>query len=320
VGASTRLFGARLDNPQPQSMPVLVNHPAQSAAPINSWSSALFGVPFMAAGIAIGLVALDVISVRKHAPDWLIGFFGALFFFAGLFFFVHGLRDVARKAAWRHEAAQRPNEPWLYDFDWHVEGIVFSAFDDMVKQLVAALIWTGILVPFAWVGTDVQGAWPFLVAVGIFGFCGLVLWFRWGMTLLDLLRFGNSYLRYESFPFSPGGTLRAHLRAPQQVCAIDELTLTLRCVQEKYVTTGSGKNRSANVACYELYKDVSTFNRDLLTGLAGGDIPVEFRLPYDEPVTTLAARPPVYWEIEAKGKAGGVDYRASFLVPVYKAS
>ena len=119
------------------------------------------------------------------------------------------------------------------------------------------MIWTAFLVPFGWVGLNVRGAWPFLVAVGIFGLCGLIFWVRWSSMLLDLLRYGNSFLTYESFPFSLGGTLRARLRSPHHVSAIHELTLTLRCVQDKYVTTGTGENRSSSVVCYELYKDVA---------------------------------------------------------------
>jgi hypothetical protein len=190
----------------------------------------------------------------------------------------------------------------------------------MLKRLLAALLWNAFLAPFAWIGAHERGAWPFLAAAAVFGLIGLVFWYRWVAMLLDLLRYGNSFLAYDSFPYSLGGTLRARLRSPHHVSAIDELTLTLRCVQEEYVTTGSGQNRSTNVVCYELYRDVSTLNRDQLTGLAGNDISMEFRLPSDQPATTLAATPPTYWEIEAKGKARGADYEATFLVPVYKTS
>jgi hypothetical protein len=57
-----------------------------------------------------------------------------------------------------------------------------------------------------------------------------------------------------------------------------------------------------------------------LTGFASGDIPIEFRVPPDQPTTTLVATPPTYWEIEANGKARGTGYQAFFLVPVYKTS
>jgi hypothetical protein len=60
----------------------------------------------------------------------------------------------------------------------------------------------------------------------ILGLFGLMFWYRWAPMLLDL-RYGNSFLTYESFPFSLGGTLRARLRSPR-ISAIGELTLTLR--------------------------------------------------------------------------------------------
>ncbi len=296
---------------------MLPNHANQSVTAIDGWKSALFSIPFLAIGIFTGWIATNGNPVGKHEPVWLIGAFGAMFFFGGLFFFVHGLLGIARKSVWRREAAQYPGEPWRYDFHWHREGIAFSAFDDMIKRLLSALLWNAFLVPFAWIGAKEKGAWPFLVGAGIFGLLGLIFWYRWAARLFDLLRYGNSFLAYDSFPYSRGGSLRARLRSPHHISAIDELTLTLRCVQEKYVTTGTGRDRTTNVVCYELYQDTSTLTRDQLTGLAGNDISMEFRLPSDQPATTLAATPPTYWEIEAKGKARGADYEATFLVPVY---
>lgn len=306
--------------PDMQGHAILLNHRTQSATTINGWGSAVFGLPFLAAGTFLGTMALRSNRGPKGMPVWMIEIIAGMFFFGGAFFFIHGLRGVARKAAYRREAAQRPSEPWLYDFHWHREGISFSAFDDMLERLLAAMVWTTFLVPFAWVGMNVRGAWPFLAAVIIFGLAGLIFWFRWAQMLLDLLRYGNSFLAYESLPYALGGTLRARLRSPHHVSLIDELTLTLRCVQEKYVTSGTGQNRTTSVVCYELYKDVLTYTRDRLDGLAGNDIPIEFRLPNDEPATNLAATPPFYWEIEAKGAARGVSYQAVFLVPVYKVS
>jgi hypothetical protein len=315
---ATDFYAPPLDNPQ-HSEPLL-NHPAQSIAPINGWGSVLFGLPFLASGFFIEFAALHKFNTTQHAPAWLTGFIGAMFGLPGLFLFVHGVHDLARKGAYRRHAAERPNEVWLYDFHWRREGFTFSAFEAMLGRLVGALVWTAFLVPFGWVGMNAKGAWPFLVAVGIFGLLGLVFWYRWAAMLFDLLRYGNSFLAFESFPFALGGTLRARLRVPHHLSAIDELTLTLRCIQEKYVTTGTGQNRSTKVVCYEIYSDVATFDRDRLTGLAGGDIPVEFKLPSDQPQTTLAATPPIYWEIQANGKARGADYEAYFLVPVYKVS
>jgi hypothetical protein len=298
----------------------LANHRTVSATAIDGWSSALFGVPFATAGIFMALVALNRIHPQKHAPDWVIGIIAGMFFFGGVFFVVHGICGVIDNAAWRREAAVHPNQPWLYDYRWRREGIAFSAFDDMVKRLLAAIVWTTFLLPFAWVGLTQRGAWPFLAAVGIFGLLGLIFWYRWAQMLFDFLRYGNSFLTYNEFPFALGGVLRARLRVANHVSAIDELILTFRCVEEKYVTVNTGRDRETRVVCYELYAESATFDRDRLNGLLAGEIPVEFRIPPDQPGTTLVATPPTYWEIEAKGKASGADYQAYFMVPVYKIS
>jgi hypothetical protein len=310
------------------SAQVLLNHRAQSSTTINGWPAVVFGVPFMGVGAFIGWMMLHATpathpahhAAAKNAPEWLGPAFAGMFFLAGAFVFVHGIRGVIRKAIWRRESAERPNEPWLTDHHWRREGIAFSAFDDMFKRLFAALLWTAFLVPFGWVGWTQRGAWPFLVAVGIFGLLGLIFWVRWAQMLFDFLRYGNSFLTYDQFPYSLGGTFNARLRVPHHVSALDELTLTLRCVQEKYVTTGTGQNRTSSVVCYELYGESITLGRDRLNGLVVGEVPVEFKVPSDQPATTLISTPPTYWELEAKGKARGAGYEAVFLVPVYKTS
>jgi hypothetical protein len=299
------------------SAKVLNDHRAQSSTTIDGWAAVLFGVPFMAVGVAVAYMIPHAAARSKHAPDWIIYAIAGMFFCAGLFVFAHGIHGVVRKAAYAREAAARPNEPWLYDYRWRREGIAFSAFDDMLKRLFAALFWTSFLVPFAWIG--MHGAWPFLVAVGIFGLLGLIFWYRWAQMLFDFVRYGNSYFTYDEFPFALGGTVRGRLRVPRHIQSIDELTLTLRCVKEQYVTTGTGENRTSKVVSYQLYGESVTLQRDRLNGLIAGELPVEFKVPADQPTTTLIATPPTYWELEAKGKSpSGANYEAVFLVPVYK--
>lgn len=321
TNSARQLFESRINpDASPGPPPILENHPARSATTIDGWKSALFGLPFLAAGVFIGLAALGAVSGKKNAPDWLIGIIGAMFFSAGAFLAIHGVLGALRKSRYLRAAAQAPGQPWLYDFHWRQEGITFSAFNAMVGGLVAALIWSIFLVPFFWIGLSHRGAWLFTVVASIFALFGLIFWYRWAQMLADLLFHGNSYLSYDSFPYFLGGNFRARLRAPNHVADIGALTLTLRCVQEKYVTSGTGDNRTSRVLCFELYKDATTLTNDRLAGYAGAEIPIEFRLPTDQPTTSLASTPPTYWEIEARGQSGTISYEAYFLIPVYKAT
>lgn len=298
--------------------PALPNYPAQSVTTIDGSSAALFGLPFLAAGIFLGLMAFNVIQAHRHGPAGILVLTGAIFFSAGLFLFLHGVRGIIRKSVYKREAAETPGEPWLFDFHWQREGIKFSAFNAMVGRLVGALVWNLFLVPFFWIGYTQRGAWLFFGLASLFAVLGIFFWVRWAQMLADLLRYGNSFLAYDEFPYFLGGTLRARLRAPRHLGLINSLTLTLRCVQERYITTGSGSDRSSRVVCYELYKDAVTLDQQRLGNYEGAEIPVEFRLPADKLPTTLAATPPTYWQIEARGEAHGADYEAYFLVPVYQ--
>ena len=311
-------FAQRMLGSGPGLPPVLLNHPAQSVTTIDGGKSALFGLPFFIAGLAMSAGGLNYIHARKHGPDWVILIFGATFFLAGSFLIVHGIRGMIRKSVYLREAAQFPGQPWLFDFHWDKQGVSFSAFNAMLGRLLSAILWNTFLVPFFWIGITQRGAWVFAIFAGLFALIGLIFWIRWAQMLADLLRYGNSFLAYDEFPYFLGCTLRARLRAPNHLPAIDTLTLTLRCVQERYVTTGSSNNRSTQVVCYELYKDVATLDRDSLGSLQGADIPIEFALPAGKQSTLLAEPPPTYWEIEARGSAKGADYQAYFLVPVYK--
>jgi hypothetical protein len=173
-----------------------------------------------------------------------------------VFLFVHGVLGLIRQATHEREATQFPGQPWYSDYRWHNEGFAFSAFNAMLNRLLAALVWSAFFAPFFWIGLHERGlARIFLVTSILFSFLPMIFWYRWGQMLADLLRYGNSFLNYGQFPYFLGGTLRDRWRAPQHVSELDELSFTLRCVQEKYVTTGSGNNRKTELVCYELYKD-----------------------------------------------------------------
>ena len=304
--------------PANSSERVLVNHPTQSATAIDGWKSILFGSPFLAAGVFIEAAALNYVGGAKHAPDWLIGLIGFFFFAAGAFLIIHGLRGVIRKTKYDREARQVPSQLWLCDYHWHREGFAFSAFNSMLQRFVAAVVWNAFLTPFFWIGLTQRGAWFFAIVAGLFALIGLVFWYRWGQMLAELLRYGDTFLDYNTFPFFLGSSVSARFRAPNHLADIDELTLTLRCVQERYITSGSGDNRSTNVVCFELYADSKTFSRGQLAAYSNQSIPIEFTLPDSQLTTSLASTPPTYWEVEANGKSSRVNLQAFFLVPVYK--
>ena len=69
---------------------------------------------------------------------------------------------------------------------------------------------------------------------------------------------------------------------------------------------------------YELWSD--TFEVEGPGEHRRGDagVPVTFLLPPSKDLSTsLSERPPRYWELKVEADTPGVDYEATFLVPVY---
>ena len=305
----------------PGEPPILTNHPTQSVTAIDGWKSVLFGLPFLIPGIVVVASALRGLPTRNHAPMWLAGLLGSFFVLAGAFLVIHGLRGVARRAAYNRQVAADPGQPWLADYPWQRQGIAFSAFNAMLSRLLQVAVWYAFLTPFFWIGWTQHGlARVFLLGAVFFALIGIYWGMLWLRMVGNLLRYGNSFLAFDSFPYFLGSPLQARLRATKHFDVLEELTVTLRCVQEKYVTRGTGDNQRTEVVCYLLYEDMATFTREQLAGASSSYLPISFRLPENQPVTRLADTPPIYWEIEALGKAKGTKYQAYFLLPVYGAS
>jgi len=298
------------------AFPVLRNHRTQTEVPISGWKSVFWGLPFGFAGTLIALTALNEITVRHPAPDWLMWAASGLFLGGGSVYVIHGLGDLRRRADWQRSAAARPGKPWLADYPWQHEGIGFSEGDEMLGRLLAALSWTLILWLFAWVGILNPDGWPIWAALCLFSVCCLMLWARWAVGIVQLIRYGDGSLSYGDFPFRLGGSLQATLRVPRRLCGMYELTIALRCVQERFVPSRDG--RTVTIVCYERYRNAIQLNAGQLAGVGQSGIPLEFQVPERQPSTNLSATPATYWEIEVNGKARGRGYDAIFLVPIYK--
>jgi hypothetical protein len=315
------LSAQRYAGAKPSAVP-LTDHPTQSVTPIDGYKSILFSLPFLICGLFVIYASLHVSNVhsRNRAPVWLVVLIGSIFALSGLFFAAHGIHGLVRRALYNRDAHQNPGQPWLFDFQWQKDGASFSAFRAMLARFAAVLAWYVFLVPFFYIGATVRGGFMFLAVAGLFALCGIYFWHRWAQMVGELFRYGNSFLAYDQFPFFLGGALRVRLRAPAHIDSLTSLTFTFRCIEERYVTSGYRGQRSTTVVCYELYQDAITLEGDRLANYAGGEIPIEFRVPADKPSTSLSDTPPTYWEIQVRGQSASVNYDAFFLVPVYKST
>jgi hypothetical protein len=289
---------------------------SRAGTTIHTGCAILFGIPFLGMGSFLILSGTRVIDLPgdSDAPLGLVGGMGLLFAFAGFLIVLHGIRGLFRAAGVRRRKRERPHEPWYWDHPWNAEGESTGGFGEQVKGLFGLGLFALFLAPFNWIGyTTRDGIW--IAVVGLFD---LILVASLGAFIYQFARwvqYGGSRLRFAAFPFFLGGPFEAYLEGAHRLRSFRSLAITLRCVEETYERQG----RSTNVVCYQIYEDREQWTAATSPAGDASDLRIVFSLPVEKELATrLAQAPPRYWELELAADTPGIDYKATFLVPVYK--
>lgn len=180
---------------------------------------------------------------------------------------------------------------------------------------MVALLWNALTVPalLALPSELKKGNYAILVIL-LFAFVGVVLIGLMVYTVVQYLRYGESVLQLATVPGGLGGVLGGAVRTRVVIESPEDVALTLRC--SRLITTGSGKNRrTSRKVVWEQTRHGTELLRDE-QGLTA--IPVEFNIPYDCPETDDSDPDNrVEWDLDVHADVPGVDFQASFAVPVF---
>jgi hypothetical protein len=138
---------------------------------------------------------------------------------------------------------------------------------------------------------------------------GLLVWAV--RATLRYRRYGSSRFDLATRPAIVGHVLEGTVRTPSDLRPPEGYHVVLSCIRRE--TTGSGKNRSTTERV--LWQD----ERRTMGGAAR--LPVAFAIPHDVlPCDPGSAGDPVLWRLAVTGEVPGVDYSATFEVPVFRTS
>jgi hypothetical protein len=310
----------------------LSGHASRGGMSIGGIPAILFGTPFVAIGVGILLVLGGVVGSYDpsgDAPRLVIAPMASVFAAAGLWLWIHGVTSKIRGARTNRLKARHPNEPWMWDHRWNPQGEKTRELRGAFGASVFIVFMGFFLVPFNWwafdlsfLGLESKGSEQFnpilILIVGVFDLLWLVIVGALVYHVLRFLRFGNSSLRFHTFPFFLGGELEVSLENARRFEKFNSVELHLRYVEEVYESRGSGSSGSSQVVCYALYEDRQRLQPEQLKLTPDDRLLIRFPLPTDPLSNLLSEHPPRYWEIEIKGDAVGVDYGAIFPLPVYE--
>jgi hypothetical protein len=309
---------------------LLAAHPSRAHQP-SSGCVALFGLPFVLLGLFFLGAGLDWFQIpgddRLKENSGIAITFGSVLVAAGLLLVQQTITGKRREARRNRRLRNDPERPWLADHPWDETGETYRVGVHSLQAMAALLFLTAFLAPFNYL------FFPF-PAVLIFDVLLVAGWGWFVYTVVQGGKYGDSRLRFAAFPFYLGSQAVLYFEGIDRLKGLRQLKLTFRCVEESVHRTGKGSSQNAANVCYSIFeeeqilaeKDIPfgegsparffTFMRrdDAFTSLR-----LEFPLPEEEKYETQLSGGPVrYWELEAVADTPGVDYAATFLVPVYR--
>ncbi|MEO8030926.1 MAG: hypothetical protein ABJC74_07120 [Gemmatimonadota bacterium] len=290
--------------------------PTSGASPLlTQGCMLLFALPFAAGGIIALVQCIRPATQGRLTEAAGPGIAGLLFTTIGVGLIIGSskARKLAEQKAARVAAA--PGQPWLWREDWASRRVEDRNRFASMGLWVFALLWNLIALPvsiaFLSQGIDPEqkAAWLIL----LFPLIGLGLLAGAIHASMRAHRFGRSVLELVAVPAPIGREIAGRIRVPHAFDATEGVTLTLTC--SRVVVRQNGKNTSTTTTIlWQDEQQIPGVGRD--SGSA--TIPFVMRIPAEALATDESdSRNKVVWQLGASAVLAGVDYDASFEVPVF---
>lgn len=280
----------------------------------------LTGGVFAAVGLLLLLLSLGFVETtgRKIDPPWIGHIVAVLFLVTGLHLARCGWLAERQKKRRECVGKLRRSEPWYADYPWDPEREEDGALEQVVGHGFAIAFVAMLLAPFNYLAFGSEHSSPLLmVPVSIVDLAMTALVLHKVRRILQLVRYGRSWVAFSAFPYRLGGELRLRFGMRRDLVMFDSMRFTLRFVEERIVTSGTGSHQTRTVEAFELYRDEQIVEQSAHRGRAR-ELELRFELPADEDLLTrLGKHPPRYWELHVHGASLGIDFDARFALPVY---
>jgi len=277
---------------------------------------ALFLTPFAAVGLFTGYLAFRKISNGTWEDVAMLLVFAIVFGGVGFggMAAVYLLSKKSRKADARKAAY--PGQPWMWRDDWATGIIRSTAKTQIMFFVVFTVLWNLISMPLVYfLPTEVFEKGNTAALLGfLFPLVGIGLAIATVRMILARRKYGETIFRMSATPGVVGGTVAGTIDVGRELAG----ALKVRLCNVRRVTTGSGKNSSTNETL--LWEDERTIAQGgPMAERAGESFAVRFEVPYECAETDQRdTRDETIWRLEASSEEEGIDFSATFDVPVFK--
>jgi hypothetical protein len=244
--------------------------------------------------------------LSKEAPyiPWIgagVGVFGLLFGIAGLRAIRDGYQRFVREA--------KPTDtPWRRDDTWKDHRVLSDSSALPVPRHLGIAATVACFLTIALVVSEPASTERRIVIALFVVPAGFLV--RAAYLALRHAKYGRSTLHLTQLPAPPGGTLEGVIEVPAGLDEPSGVKLTLKCVKR----TSDSDGESYDETLHESSTDVDPSDLSRVVGVTF--VPVRVAVPADKP----ARDSEVSWYLVARCATRGVDFAATFEVPVFEAA
>src|SRR6267143_2887694 len=205
---------------------------------------ALFGIPFLGGGLFL-IYAQIVSRGNFRTESTILGvMIGSVFALIGgglIYAAIGGYGRLKKQAAIEES---NPLAPWLWRTDWASRRAESLNQKTEITYWVICILCNLILLPVVGglVPKMVRTADPRAFLLLGFGLIGVILLVNAIRATIRHRRFGNTYLEFNSLPFSPGNRVGGRIHLKFEIQAQHGIDLRLSCVSR--IVTGSDDSRA----------------------------------------------------------------------------
>lgn len=278
----------------------------------------IFALPFFIFGIVTLRAALP--ALRHRSAD------GVVLLVVGILFAIFGVSmagityAVIRQSLGRSRLRNRaPMQPWLWRDDWAARRVAESSSWAVPVTWLFAIVWNGITIPLTMTMFRLMFTNRALVFVVVFfPLVGVTIACAAVYVTMRRWRFGRSVCAIDRVPIPLGATF--HGEIANRSTTIPESGYALVLSSIKRVVRGGGRNRT--VQDDVLWQEEQRIAPALIAPTPEGvRIPFAFTVPPDGASTEMRALPErTLWRLDVSAELPGVDYKASFELPVFETS
>ena len=232
-----------------------------------------------------------------------------------LIFGITAKKNALNAAKLKSSKPENLEKPWIQREDWAAGRIKSSGLADAKASLIMgfALCAIGGLIAGLVVPKELNKGNPGALVALIFPLAGALFLTAIVRKILAHRHYGDCFFEMAATPGVLGGTLEGMIQTSVRLQPKRGLQLRLCCIR----CAGSARNSTEKIL-WQNEQVIKIAAGQPATGPDRNGIPVCFKLPGNQPESSMHNKEAIIWRLEAKAKMAGPVFNAKFDVPVFK--